>query len=166
MREGRIELPDNAHHCQYRVLYGDTDSGGVVYYANYLRYFEHGRTELMREQCCTYRDLESQGFILPVVESYTRYKAPATYDDQLTIRTALVDLKSVSCRFNYTVLRALDQKLLVKGFTVHAVVNRSGRLVKFPHEVYEKLHKILSRNMTSSKEVLDRHHNGLDISGP
>lgn len=143
MREGKIDLPDNAHQCQYRVLYGDTDSGGVVYYANYLRYFEHGRTELMRERCCTYRDLESQGFIMPVVESYLRYKASAAYDDLLVIQTALVDLKAVSCRFNYTVRRESDQKLLVKGFTVHAVVNRSGRLVKFPDEVHAKLLKVI-----------------------
>jgi len=115
----------------------------VVYYANYLRYFEHGRTELMRERCCTYRDLESQGFIMPVVESYLRYKASAAYDDLLIIQTALVDLKSVSCRFNYTVRREADQKLLVKGFTVHAVVNRSGRLVKFPDEVHAKLLKVI-----------------------
>ena len=149
MREGRIELPDTAHQCQHRVLYGDTDSGGVVYYANYLRYFEYGRTELMRECCCTYRDLEVQGFILPVVESYLRYKAPATYDDLLTIRTALVELKSVSCRFNYTIFREHEQKLLVKGFTVHAVVNRSGRLVKFPAGVYEKLQKIAHPDLIS-----------------
>jgi len=143
MKEGRIELPGTAHQCQCRVLYGDTDSGGVVYYANYLRYCEHGRTELMRERCCTYRDLESQGFILPVVESYLRYKAPAAYDDLLTIRSALVELKSVSCRFNYSIFRESEQKLLVKGFTVHAVVDRSGRLVKFPEGVYERLQKIV-----------------------
>lgn len=147
MKEGRIELPDAVHQCQCRVLYGDTDSGGVVYYANYLRYFEHGRTELMRERCCTYRDLEDQGFIMPVVESYIRYKASATYDDLLTIRTALVELKSVSCKFNYSIFRQPEQKLLVKGFTVHAVVNRAGKLVKFPKDVHEKLQKIVSQDV-------------------
>lgn len=149
MKPGKIEIPDTAHQCQWRVLYGDTDSGGVVYYANYLRYFEHGRTELMRDRCCTYRDLESQGFIMPVVESYLRYKASAAYDDLLCIRTALVELKAVSCKFNYTISRESDQKLLVKGFTVHAVVNRAGRLVKFPEEVREKLQKIVDHNLMS-----------------
>ena len=127
--------------AEIRVRYQETDQMGVVYYANYLRYFEHGRTELMRDYGCTYRDLETQGLILPVVESYLRYKASAVYDDLLTIRTAMVELKAVSCRFNYTILREPEQKLLVKGFTVHAVVNRAGRLVKFPGEVYEKLQK-------------------------
>ena len=149
MKKGSIELPDTAHQCQCRVLYGDTDSGGVVYYANYLRYFEHGRTELMRECCCTYRDLEAQGFILPVVESYLRYKASAAYDDLLTIRTAMVELKSVSCRFNYTIFREPEYKLLVKGFTVHAVINRSGRLVKFPEGVYDKLQKVATPDLIS-----------------
>lgn len=142
MANTEITLPDDAHQCQYRVLYGDTDAGGVVYYANYLRYFEQGRTELMRDLGCTYRDLEAQGFILPVVESYLRYKASAVYDDLLTICTALVELKPVSCRFDYAIRRGSDQKLLVKGFTVNAVVNRAGRLVKFPAAVYEKLQKI------------------------
>ncbi len=144
MTKLEIKLPDTAHQCQHRVLYGDTDAGGVVYYANYLRYFEQGRTELMRDLGCTYRTLEEQGFILPVVESYLRYKASAVYDDLLTIRTAMVELKPVSCRFNYAISRESDQKLLVKGFTVNAVVNRAGRLVKFPDAEYEKLHKICS----------------------
>lgn len=143
----QIKLPEDAHCCPWRVLYGDTDSGGVVYYANYLRYFEHGRTELMRDLGCTYRDLEGEGFILPVVESYCRYKAPALYDDLLTIRTALVDLQRVSCRFNYAITRDADQRLLVKGFTVHAVVNRAGRLVKFPNEVYGILNKICQADL-------------------
>jgi acyl-CoA thioester hydrolase len=149
MRKGRIELPDNCHQCHWRVIYGDTDAGGVVYYANYLRYCERGRTELLRDHCCTYRDLEErQGLIMPVVESYLRYKASAVYDDLLTIRTALIELNAVSCRFNYTISRESDQKLLVKGFTVHAVVNRAGRLVKFPEGVYDKLQKIVVPNLT------------------
>ena len=147
MAKTKIRLPDNAHQCQCRVLYGDTDAGGVVYYANYLRYFEQGRTELMRETGCTYRELEGQGFILPVVESYIRYKASAVYDDLLTVRTALVDLQQVSCRFHYAISRDSDQRLLVKGFTVNAVVNRAGRLVKFPHAVLELLNKICHHDL-------------------
>jgi len=149
MKGGEIALTEGAHQCQWRVLYGDTDAGGVVYYANYLRYFEHGRTELMRERCCTYRALEEQGCILPVVESYLRYKASAVYDDLLTIRTELVEFKAVSCRFHYMIFREPEKKLLVKGFTVHAVVNRSGRLVKFPDAVYGKLQEISAKTLSS-----------------
>lgn len=131
----QVTVPKDAHVCQCRVLYGDTDSGGVVYYANYLRYFEHGRTEFMRDTGCTYRTLEDQGMIMPVVESYARYKASARYDDLLTIHTAMVELNMYSCRFHYAINREADGKLLVKGFTVHAVVNREGRLTKFPEAV-------------------------------
>lgn len=139
MTRMQITVPDNAHTCQCRVLYGDTDSGGVVYYANYLRYFEHGRTELMRDTGCTYRSLEDQGLIMPVAESYIRYKASARYDDLLTVRTAMVELHKVSCRFHYAITRDSDDKLLVKGFTVHAVVNRDGRLTPFPEAVHSLL---------------------------
>ncbi|MBA3014670.1 MAG: acyl-CoA thioesterase [Proteobacteria bacterium] len=139
MTQIQIPLPDQAHICHYRVLYGDTDSGGVVYYANYLRFFELSRTELMRDAGCTYRSLEEQGMILPVVESYVRYKASARYDDMLTIRTAMIELRKFSCRFNYAITREADDKLLVKGFTVHAVVNREGSLTQFSPPVYSLL---------------------------
>ena len=78
-------MPKTVHRTTVRVLYGDTDAGGVVYNANFLRYFEVGRTELMRESVCSYLAIEKMGFILPVTECWTRYKAPAFYDDLLTI---------------------------------------------------------------------------------
>ena len=140
MSKLKIELLDPVHQCQYRVLYGDTDSGGVLYYGNYLRYFEQGRTELMREHGISYKGLEEFGFILPVVESYVRYKAPARYDDLLTIHTSLVEVKKVSCRFNYKT--TCDQNFLVKGFTIHAVVNDAGKLVKFPEHIFSRLNTL------------------------
>jgi len=130
-----IQLPDDAHTCTCRVLYGDTDAGGVVYYANYLRYFEQGRTEFMRDRLRSYRSLEEEGLILPVVESWCRYRAPARYDDLLRIETALAEVKRVSCRFLYRIVRDGDGQLLASGYTVHAPVARSGRLVKFPADL-------------------------------
>jgi len=82
------------HRCTCRVLYGDTDAAGIVYNANYLRYFEIGRTELMREWVCSYREIERMGIVLPVTECYSRFKAPAYYDDLLTIETTVSELKS------------------------------------------------------------------------
>lgn len=142
MAKIQIKLPDDPHRCQRRIQYGDTDSGGVVYYANYLRFFEQGRTELMRDTGCTYGDLEQQGLILPVVESYVRYQAPALYDDLITIHTALVEVQRLSCRFHYAITRQEGTRLLVKGFTMHAVVNRAGKLAKFPDPVLALLEKI------------------------
>lgn len=133
-----IEMPEPVQRVQCRVLYGDTDSGGVVYYAHYLRYFEIGRTEFMRHFGLAYRELEGHGFILPVVECYSRYKAPARYDDILSIETALVVWKKMSCRFNYRIRRQDDGKLLIKGYTVHAVVNREGKLTNLPEEAFAR----------------------------
>ena len=126
----------------YRVIYGDTDCGGVVYYGNYLRLFELGRTELLRANGLTYREIEAKrGLILPVVESYVRYRSPARYDDLLEIETTLTELYPHKVRFNYRIYRA--QALIAEGFTVHAPVNREGRLVKFPEDLLVFLGELL-----------------------
>ena len=139
-----FSLCDPVHRHGWRVLYGDTDSGGVVYYANYLRYFEAGRTEYMRELVASYRSLEEQGFILPVVECHARYKASARYDDCLVIETSLVEIKAVSCRFNYRISRE-DGKTLVLGSTTHAAVDRAGKLVKLPQELVARLRHLVEK---------------------
>lgn len=146
-----LSMPDPVHTTGCRVLYGDTDAAGVVYYANYLRYFEKGRTEYMRDLVfTTYREIESLGLVLPVIECYSRYKAPAAYDDLLVIMTSLVELKNVSCRFNYRIFRDESdgsRTLLAKGYTVHASVNRQGRLTKLPGPLLEKLGNILNKSL-------------------
>ncbi len=136
------------HRSQLRVLYGDTDAAAVVYNANYLRYFELGRTEFMRAWVCSYRDIEQLGIILPVTECHIRFKAPARYDDLLTIETSLTGLKKVSCTFSYRILREEDgssnPRLLAKGFTTHASVNREGRLTPLPTDITHKLQPFLA----------------------
>ena len=142
-----LSMPEPVHTTNCRVLYGDTDAAGVVYYANYLRFFEKGRTEYMRDLVMTYHDIESQGLVLPVIECFSRYKAPAFYDDLLSIETSLVELKNVSCRFNYRICRNDSggaRTFLAKGYTVHASVNREGRLTRLPPQLLEKLGRILS----------------------
>jgi len=130
------------HRNECRVLYGDTDSGGVVYYGNYLRFFESGRTEILRAHGTSYRELEERGYIMPVVECHTRYKAPARYDDLLVVETSVTEVKRMSCRFNHRICRADDGQLLVKGYTLHACINRGGRLTPFPEYFLEKLKEI------------------------
>ena len=131
-----------------RVLYGDTDAGGVVYNANYLRYFEIGRTELMREQVCSYNEIEKLGFILPVTECWARYKAPAFYDDLLTVETTIAEVSALKCKFAYRVIRQEKNterpKLLVKGYTVHAAITREGKLTRLPDELLHKIEKLAS----------------------
>lgn len=137
-----LEHSTGVHRLELRVLYGDTDSGGIVYYANYLRYFEAGRTELLRNHGTSYRELEGQGYIMPVVECKVRYKASAVYDDLLIVETSIGELKKISCRFNHRILRKSDQTLLVKGHTVNAVITRDGKLCRFPEYFMAKLQKI------------------------
>lgn len=137
-----ITLREPIHRTTYRVIYGDTDAAGVVYNANYLRYFEIGRTEMMREWAIPYSRIEEMGYVLPITESYLRYKAPARYDDLLTIATSLVEVKSVSCRFHYAINRAQKQEgeqLLVRGFTTLACIDRQGKLTPFPELLREKI---------------------------
>lgn len=129
----------------YRVIYADTDAGGVVYNANYLRFFEIGRSEMMRAWAVSYSEIEQQDLILPVTETYIRYKAPARYDDLITIATSLVDLKNVSIRFHYRITCTHDNRhqLLCKGFTKHACINRQGKLTPFPTPLKKQISQIL-----------------------
>lgn len=138
-------MPEHIFETTVRVLYGDTDAGGVVYNANYLRYFEIGRTELMREWICSYSDIEKLGFVLPVIECWSRFKAPAVYDDLLIIETTIAEISKLKCKFSYRILRKVEgverPKLLVKGYTVHAAVTREGKLTRLPAEIIQKISK-------------------------
>jgi acyl-CoA thioester hydrolase len=121
-----------------RVIYGDTDQMGVVYYANYLRFFEAGRNEFLRAKGLRYREVEERlGVILPVSEAAVSYKAPARYDDLLTVETSLAELRRVSARFDYRVLRGTE--VLATGHTVHACVDAEGRIRRVPPELSEAL---------------------------
>jgi acyl-CoA thioester hydrolase len=106
---------------QYRVPYADTDQMHVVYYANYLAYFERGRNEMLRQGGFTYRDLEVAGYALPVAEAHVDYHAPATYDDLLDITAWVESLKGVRLTIRCEVRR--DGRLLAEGYTVHALVD-------------------------------------------
>ncbi len=147
MADLQVKMTEPVFKVQYRILYADTDAGRVVYNANYLRFFEIGRTEMMRSLAMANSEIEQYGVILPVTESYLRYKAPAHYDDLITIATSLAEVKKVSCRFHYriTCTRSDREALLVKGFTNHACINRHGKLTPFPEEVRESISKIRQR---------------------
>jgi acyl-CoA thioester hydrolase len=119
--------------CELRVIYGDTDQMGVVYYANYLRWFEAGRTEFLRAKGLSYSAFESrEKLILPVAEAGVKYLQPARYDDLVSVETSLVLARRASARFGYAVKRGDD--LLATGFTVHACVDGSGRIRRLPDD--------------------------------
>jgi acyl-CoA thioester hydrolase len=121
-----------------RVIYGDTDQMGVVYYANYLRYFEAGRNEFIRARGLRYRDFEAGfGLRLPVVEAQVSYRAPARYDDLLEVETSLVEVKRASARFGYRILR--EGEVVATGHTVHACVDLEGRIQRMPPDLVARL---------------------------
>lgn len=126
-------------HARTRVIYGDTDQMGVVYYANYLRYFELSRSEFFRSLGGSYVALEREGFGLPVVEAQARYRAPAKYDDVLLIEVRLAELRRASLRFEYVVRREGDAAALAEGHTVHACVGPGGKPAGLPAEVVRLL---------------------------
>jgi acyl-CoA thioester hydrolase len=110
---------------EVRVIFGDTDQMGVVYYANYLRYFEGGRAAYWRELGKSYQDLIDWGVALPVIEAHVSYKRSARYEDLLAIETHVSELRAASLRFAYRVLRG--DELLADGYTRHAVIGTDGR---------------------------------------
>lgn len=118
--------------CTYRVIYGDTDQMGVVYYANYLAFFERGRCEYMRERAFDYAAFERDGFMLPVTEAFVKYRRPARFDDLLVIETIMTAASRITATFSYRVLRDGDSALLVEGTTTHACLTREGRPVRWP----------------------------------
>jgi acyl-CoA thioester hydrolase len=116
-----------------RVIYGDTDQMGVVYYANYLRFFEAARNEFIRSKGLRYRDFEAEHrLLLPVAEAHVSYKAPARYDDLLAVEISLAEARRASARFDYRIVREEDGALLVTGHTVHACVDLDGRVRRLP----------------------------------
>ena len=110
---------------EVRVIFGDTDQMGVVYYANYLRYFEGARAEYWRALGKSYRDLEAWGVALPVVEAHCAYRRPARYEDLLDIDVEIEEVRGASVRFTYVVRRGGE--LLAEGWTRHAIIGTDGR---------------------------------------
>jgi acyl-CoA thioester hydrolase len=113
-----------------RVRYAETDRMGLLHHANYLVYFEEGRTELLRLQGVAYRDLEDQGFLLVLTRVQVRYKSPARYDDMLTLRTTVLRTTLVKIEHRYELSR--DGVLLAEGETTLGCVDREGKVQALP----------------------------------
>ncbi len=126
-------MVSNTH--RFRVIYGDTDMAGIVYYANYLRFFEAGRSELLRARGLPYSVLEQRGLQLPVASAEVQYRAPARYEDELDLETRVLEVKNVSLKVAYRLVRPADGVLIATGQTMHACVDRvTGRVSRLPPE--------------------------------
>lgn len=118
-----------------RVRYAETDKMGVVYYAHYFVWFEVARADLLRDAGWSYREMEAEGFALPVIEAHCEYRQSARYDDELDIRTDGVLLSPVRVEFAYEVVRPADATVIAVGRTVHAALDTGGRPCRLPQRV-------------------------------
>lgn len=127
------------YDTQIRVRYGETDKMGVVYYGNYPLYFEVGRTELIRKCDLTYRKLEDDGIIMPVISLNIKYHRPAYYDDLLTIRTIMRELPGVRINFRYEIINE-NKELIAEGETTLVFTDaKTKRPRKAPDYLLEAL---------------------------
>jgi len=135
---------------QVRVRYAETDQMGIVYYANYLVWFELGRVELLRSVGLAYSQLESDhGCILPVVSARCRYRAPARYDDEVLIETRPAWLRGSVIKFAYRILRKApdgeEHQLLAEGETVHVVCDNHLQRVPLPDHFASALRALIKQ---------------------
>ncbi len=125
---------------QVTVRYAETDMMGVVYHGSYLPWFEIGRTTLLREQGLPYRELEAEGFRLPVLEVTARYLRPALYDDTITIVTTLREKPTLRIHLEYELFNG--DVLLATGKTLHAFIDRQGRPVRPPARFTARMNEV------------------------
>jgi acyl-CoA thioester hydrolase len=135
---------------QVRVRYAETDQMGIVYYANYLVWFEIGRVELLRSLGLTYSKLETNhSLILPVVDAHCRYRSPARYDDEILIETRPTLLRGSVLKFEYRILRksspaAEEPELLAEGQTVHVVCDAQLQRCPLPEHYEAALRRLIA----------------------
>jgi len=127
------------NRTSYRVIYGDTDQMGVVYYANYLRWFERGRSEFLRQIGLPYSAVERQRIHFPVVEVTCRYTQSARYDELIQIETELAEVGRASLSFEYRIRREADGAVLATGTTKHAAIDALGQIVRIPKPLLDAI---------------------------
>lgn len=150
-----------ARQTRIRVRYADTDRMGVAYHANYLVWFEVGRTEWLRASGWTYRQMEEEGGVsLPVIEAHCEYRLPARYDDEIEISTAATVLSQVRIRFDYEARLTGSSTLAATGHTVHASLGTDGRPCRLPVRVLELLPRGSRRGRDDRRHGDRRPRNG------
>jgi acyl-CoA thioester hydrolase len=132
------------NRTELRVMYADTDAMGVVYHANYIKWFERGRAELFRDAGVTHARLEAAQLYLPVSQAYCHYYASARYDQIVVLETQLAYMKNVSMKFLSVVKDRDDGRLLASGYTVHGCTDHAGRIARIPADIAADLRALLA----------------------
>ncbi len=134
------------NETRLRVRYAETDQMGVVYHSNHFIWFEVGRVELLRQLGFSYRDMESQdNCFIAVAEANCRYRAPVRYDEEVLVRTQLLNVRESVIHFGYELRRAADDVLLAEGETTHIVTNREMKVAALPEKYFTAFRKALGR---------------------
>jgi acyl-CoA thioester hydrolase len=129
-----------------RVRYAETDQMGVVYHSNHFIWFEVGRVELLRELGFSYRDMErDHNCHLAVVDARCRYRAPATYDDEILVRTHIKNVRESVVHFGYELLRVSDGLLIAEGETTHIAIDADKKITTFPEKYMSALRAAVGR---------------------
>jgi len=123
------------NRTQIRVIYADTDAMGIVYHTNYIKWFEVGRTELFRAMGIVYAEWSAAGISLPLTKAYCHYLQPARYDDLITVETEIEYVRRASIKFRNTVRNESGTAILAAGYTIHACLDREGRIVRLPERM-------------------------------
>ncbi|RMG73803.1 MAG: YbgC/FadM family acyl-CoA thioesterase [Nitrospirae bacterium] len=134
----------NKHELEVKIYYEDTDCGGVVYYANYLKYFERARTEMFEEACKPLTELMKEGIQFVVAEASLKYHRPGRYADRLIVESWIKEMGHVSLVFGHRVRRKKTKEVLVTGEVKIASVGSDLRPVKMPSEIREKMRVYLT----------------------
>jgi acyl-CoA thioester hydrolase len=130
--------PQAINETRLRVRYAETDQMGVVYHANHFIWFEVGRVELLRQLGFSYREMESEdNCFFAVAEAKCRYRAPVRYDDEVLIRTQLLNVRESVVHFGYELRRAEDGALLAEGETTHIVTNAEMKIAEIPDKYFK-----------------------------
>lgn len=124
-----------------RVLYADTDAMGVVYHTNYIKWFEIGRSELMRQLGIPYTELGKVGLNLPLIKVSCEYLKFATYDQLLTVETEFDYIKKATVRYNSRIWNENKENLIAEGYTIHACTNNEGKIRRIPKLLLELINK-------------------------
>ena len=124
-----------------RVRYGETDQMGHAYYANYLFWFEQARGAWCRDRGFTYKQLEEMGFMIPVVEAHVRYRGEVVYDDWVSVRVWVSEIKRAAMRFEYEIFNETKGKSTTEGYTWHVLMGRERRAISIPANLREMLER-------------------------
>ncbi len=128
-----------AIEIEERVRYSETDQMGVAHNKSYFEWFEIGRTEFCRQRGISYKQIETLGFYLVVVEAFCKYRRPLRYDDVFVIHVSLREVMPKKTVFDYELLTREGRKLIASGYTVHIVTNAKGEVSAMPDQVLKKI---------------------------